>query len=367
MSMNKTGRNPGQWGLLLVLCACASSTQPSGNGTTAADLRAPSNFVAAPLGGGVHLTWNDNSDDEELFEIERHEAGTAFALLDTVPFNGDVYHDSAVTLGIAYTYRVRAKFANGYSSYSNEGTTTPSTQNSAGASNGGSATGSSAGTSSGGASQGGTAEGGAAQGGNNEGGAAQGGSSGSTSLTAGSGGAAQAGSGVGGEGGSAPVSFQNDIVPALVQSCGSTTVGCHNADQAVGRIMPQFGPCKVIWFSAVDEPVGATYISGPNQGQPTGCTDLTLYERLMDLHSMLCDAPSWEQRAKYVVPGDLDNSLLYQVIAGDPSMSGQCLNMGAPVGTMPKVDPAVLPNGVPLSEDKIAKIRDWILQGAPNN
>src|SRR5947208_2861198 len=49
------------------------------------------------------------------------------------------------------------------------------------------------------------------------------------------------------------VSFKKDIVPLLVASCGTATVGCHNRDQAVGRSMAQFGPCKVIWFSSANE------------------------------------------------------------------------------------------------------------------
>lgn len=82
---------------------------------------------------------------------------------------------------------------------------------------------------------------------------------------------------------------------------------------------------------------------------------------------MLCEAPSWDQRKKYVVPGDIDNSLLYQVLAGDPSMGGVCTNMGVGVVRMPKVDLAVEPNPVLLTQAQIDKIRDWILQGAPNN
>jgi hypothetical protein len=123
----------------------------------------------------------------------------------------------------------------------------------------------------------------------------------------------------------------------------------------------------VIWFSSVDEPVGSVYTSGPNEGQPTGCPDLGLYDRLLQMHSMLCEAPSWDQRAKYVVPYDLDKSLLYQVLVGDPSMGGACTIEGVPVGPMPKVDPEVLPDPVTLSVEQAAKIRDWILQGAPNN
>jgi hypothetical protein len=163
------------------------------------------------------------------------------------------------------------------------------------------------------------------------------------------------------------VSFRGDVAPTLVRTCGSTTTGCHNADQAVGRIMPQFGPCKVIWFSAVDGFVGATFISGPNAGKPTGCPDLGLYDRLLQLHSMLCDGSTWSDRARYVVPFDPQASLLYQVIAGDPSFGGKCSANGMPVAKMPKVDPAVLPNGVPLAASDIGKIRDWIMQGAPNN
>jgi hypothetical protein len=81
----------------------------------------------------------------------------------------------------------------------------------------------------------------------------------------------------------------------------------------------------------------------------------------------LCDGSTWSERARYVVPGDLQKSLLYQVIAGDASLGGKCTANGAPVGRMPKVDPTVLPNGVPLTADRIQKIADWIMQGAPNN
>jgi hypothetical protein len=48
-------------------------------------------------------------------------------------------------------------------------------------------------------------------------------------------------------------------------------------------------------------------------------------------------------------------------------MGGVCTNQGMPVRKMPLVDPKVLPDGVELGDDGIAKIRDWILQGAKNN
>jgi hypothetical protein len=332
-------------------CACSQS----GGAPVAPAPNAPSSLVAGPLGGGVHLTWLDNSSDEELFEIERMEQGTSFAKLDTVPFNSVLYHDANVTLGIEYTYRVRAKLSAGYSSYSNEAAADPGATTSAGGS--GSVGGSAA------SSGGSTATGGqvGAGGTNSSGGG----------PSAGAGGVGSAGAPSAGAGGTGvvnpDVSFKRDVAPALVKSCGGTTMGCHNSDQAVGRIMPQFGPCKVIWYSSVDAPLGATYTSGPNQGQQTGCPDLGLYERLMGLHSMLCTAPSWDQRARYVVPGDLDKSLLYQVMAGDPSMGGVCTSMDVKVRKMPLVDPKILPDGVELTQDSIGKIRAWILQGAKNN
>jgi hypothetical protein len=347
-------------GCFLITIATGSTGCSDRGAAQSGVLGAPSSLVAAPLGGGVHLTWNDNSVDEELFEIERQEQGTTFAKLDAVPFDTAVYHDANVTLGIAYSYRVRAKLAAGFSSYSNTATLTLGSSGVGGA-----------------ASAGGAASGGEGQivtagtaGANPNGGSNASGGQG-TAGRGGSGGGGAAGSPGGGSTtggtGAVQVSFKADIAPALVKSCGSTTAGCHNADQAVGRIMPQFGPCKVIWYSAVDAPVGAKYTSGPNQGQPTGCTDLGLYDRLLGLHSMLCDAPSWDKRARYVVPGDLENSLIYQVIAGDASMGGMCKTMDGPVRKMPLVDPKILPNGVELGDSEIAKIRAWILEGAKNN
>lgn len=339
------GSKNGLWSAVLVAtvaCGCSES----GGVPVASKGSDPANLVATPLGGGVHLTWTDNSDDEELFEIERKAGLNAFQTISTVPFNAALYHDSDVSLGAAYTYRVRAKHPTSFSAYTNEATV--NLANGAGGQTGASGAG----------GINGSAGNGSGTGGN--------GVSGNGTSVSGAGGTGTVGSG--GTGGPAPdVSFKTDVKPSLVKTCGSTTTGCHSRDQAVGRIMPQFGPCKVIWFSSVDESVGATFTSGPNQGQPTGCTDLDLYQRLMELHSMLCDAPSWEQRARYVVPGNLDQSLLYQVVAGDSTMGGACTLMAAPVRRMPLIDKKILPEPVLLGADEVAKIRDWILQGAKNN
>ena len=72
------------------------------------------------MGGGVHLTWKDNATNEDGFDIERSDASSSFGALDGVPFDSVSYHDSAVTLGITYTYRVRARRGMTYSVFSNE-------------------------------------------------------------------------------------------------------------------------------------------------------------------------------------------------------------------------------------------------------
>jgi hypothetical protein len=337
--------------LLTFLPAIGWALGCTGTGGDGGGLSAPSSLTAAPMGGGVHLTWQDNAANEDAFEIERSDGNSTFGKLDSVPFDSASYHDSAVTFGITYTYRVRARLAMIYSPYSNEAAADP------GASTGGS-TGSGG---SGGSATGSGGVGGSGVGGGTTGGQGGRGGAGGTGGTGGGGGTA------GPDAGTVVVSFRNDVAPVLVQTCGSTTSGCHNSDQAVGRIMPQYGPCKVIWFSSVDGPVGATFTSGPNVGKPTGCPDLGLYDRLLQLHSMLCEGSTWSQRARYVVPFDLQASLLYQVIAGDPTMGGKCSANGMPVAKMPKIDPVVLPNGASLTPNDILKIRDWIMQGAPNN
>jgi hypothetical protein len=341
-----------RWRLLAGALALACSN--SGGGTGQSDPHAPSELVAGPLGGGVHLTWKDNSDTEESFQIERKSGGAAFALLDVVPFDTALYHDSNVAIGSAYTYRVRVKLPAGFSGYSNEAFVNLADNSTGGGGKSGSGTGGSGTGGSGTAGSGTSASGAPA-------------SAGSAGLasTAGSGGSA--GAPTGGSAGAAQMSFSKDVAPNLVKSCGSTTNGCHTSDQASGRSMSQFGPCKVIWYAALDQPLGAQFTAGVNVGQPTGCPDVSFYDRLTKLHSMLCDAPSWDQRPVYVVPGDLNASLLYQVIAGDASFGGKCKNMDAPVRRMPLFDPKILPDPVPLSEESIVKIKDWILQGAKNN
>jgi hypothetical protein len=80
----------------------------------------PSNLVARTAGcTQINLTWQDNSDDEDGFEVERSLDGTNFSRIDTVPADQTTFSDTGLAQGTTYWYRVRACNAIGCSDYSN--------------------------------------------------------------------------------------------------------------------------------------------------------------------------------------------------------------------------------------------------------
>ena len=89
--------------VLIAIAACGSSDK-SASGT----LAAPSNLKVAPLEGGAHLTWKDNSDNEASFMIERMDDKSDWETIATVPFDTTQYHDTAIAAGVMYMYRVMA-------------------------------------------------------------------------------------------------------------------------------------------------------------------------------------------------------------------------------------------------------------------
>lgn len=270
----------------------------AGDGT----LAAPANLTASPMGGGVHLVWADTAS-EESFEIERSSSTNSFAKIASVTFDTTQHHDQAgLTGGETYTYRVRAAGGGTFSPYSNSVTAVAP---------GGSGGGAGGGT--GGGSGGGTGFDGLADGG---------------------------------------YSFQTHIVPIFVQSCGSGNNSCHSK---IAYGPTAAGECRG-WLALSDEALGS---KNPTNNADTGCPDLTLHQRLMQLDAWMCDNP----RRKYVVPGDVAGSQLYQVVDlnADPSRGGQCvISPTVPMTRMPKA-PYV------ISSADINKLKVWIQQGAPNN
>jgi hypothetical protein len=83
---------------------------------------APSNLTAKPVSKSrIDLTWKDNSNDEQIFAIERCRGAscTNFALIATVGANKTSYSNTGLSRNTTYRYRIRAYNQAGYSGYSN--------------------------------------------------------------------------------------------------------------------------------------------------------------------------------------------------------------------------------------------------------
>ncbi len=129
------------------------------------------------------------------------------------------------------------------------------------------------------------------------------------------------------------LSFEQDIVPVLEKQC----YGCHRRNTYV--VYPESNCEGVISFE--DIPLGSIVYAGPQQGEPTGCPDLGLYERLTQLNAFGCHT------LKYVVPGDAEQSFLIRKLKGLPCDT-------RPVDLPPSM----------ITPDETALIEKWVVQGA---
>jgi hypothetical protein len=83
---------------------------------------APSNLTALVAGKNrVVLTWQDNSNNELMFKLERRTgASMTFVEIAQPAANETSYWDTNAIAGTAYSYRIRASNVVGDSAYSNE-------------------------------------------------------------------------------------------------------------------------------------------------------------------------------------------------------------------------------------------------------
>jgi len=72
------------------------------------------------FGADLVLTWQDNSGNEDGFEIERNIDDGNFELLNGTGPNENSYIDAEVPAGVTLTYRVRAVNRYGNSGFTNE-------------------------------------------------------------------------------------------------------------------------------------------------------------------------------------------------------------------------------------------------------
>ncbi len=83
---------------------------------------APDNLQAVQLTDQVHLTWNDNSDDETGFFVEMHERRSGWSTADTVHANVTSVQLDNSTTNERLLFRVAAYNEHGRSAYSNTDT-----------------------------------------------------------------------------------------------------------------------------------------------------------------------------------------------------------------------------------------------------
>ena len=80
---------------------------------------APTDLLATPISGKeISLSWEDNTTDEQSFEIERADDGINFIRIATVDANTINFTDRELWGATQYDYRVRSKHSAVYSDYS---------------------------------------------------------------------------------------------------------------------------------------------------------------------------------------------------------------------------------------------------------
>src|SRR2546429_5458314 len=96
-----------------------SGDAPASNTACTAFPFAPTNLVAkAADGQTIDLTWTDNSAFEDGYEVQRC-CQTGWIVVATLPANAVSYRDAGLISNAQYSYTVRAKKDQGYSTYSN--------------------------------------------------------------------------------------------------------------------------------------------------------------------------------------------------------------------------------------------------------
>ncbi|MEM5513444.1 fibronectin type III domain-containing protein [Pseudoalteromonas sp. AS84] len=99
---------------------CRSNNElPNGGSENTGTLAAPSNLQATVNGTTINLTWDDNSNNENGFEIQRSSAGSSWQVISTVGENTTTYTDTGLVEDTTYYYTMFAQNSTNRSGWSN--------------------------------------------------------------------------------------------------------------------------------------------------------------------------------------------------------------------------------------------------------
>jgi hypothetical protein len=90
-------------------CVKRSSSKIGSSNNNSFTINAPSGLTATAVSySQINLSWQDNSNNEDGFEIERSFNGTDYLLLTTVYSNVTSYSNTGLSQFTTYYYRVRS-------------------------------------------------------------------------------------------------------------------------------------------------------------------------------------------------------------------------------------------------------------------
>lgn len=112
----------------IIVIPLGSASEGPRNVTAEAVPAGPTSLQAVAVSSGqVNLTWVDNASDETQYRLEIRTPSTSFADVGTtIPANTTAVQVFGLQPSTTYIFRVRARNAEGNSSYSNEATATTS-------------------------------------------------------------------------------------------------------------------------------------------------------------------------------------------------------------------------------------------------
>ena len=143
-------------------------------------------------------------------------------------------------------------------------------------------------------------------------------------------------------------SLRDDVAPIFERTCGASDSSCHGPN----KYLPQADEDCRGTIALQDVALGSIYLGGFAQGEPSGCPDRSLDERLRMLDAQQCGA--FDPRIRYVVPCEPESSYLYRKVAGGPYCTDANGDLSRAMPLLGEMPP-----------DERRTLEDWILAGAP--